>query len=218
MAYGVPMLESSDLMAAGSIKGSGFESVAADVVRLLEEGRFSRADLSRLLPPGDLSFLDCTVMPSLWYPLDTYGRLLDLLVREEGGGDPDYVVRRGRRAAECLYKAGLYRQLDATLDNGGEAFGPLMESLGLAMFEGTHWTVTHAGESANEGSFHIEVLVPEDFPECARWSSQGFIEYLGSRAQGGEAAVSCTSSRPEAMRMLFDTAPIGVLAPAGRRE
>jgi hypothetical protein len=117
-------------------------------------------------------------------------------------------VRRGRRAAERLYKAGLYRQIDAALDDCGEAFGPLMESLGLALFQDTHWTVEHVGLARNQAHFQIEVLVPEDFPECARWSSQGFIEYLGGRAQGGEAGVRCTSSRPEPTRMLFETIPI----------
>ena len=194
-------------MAAGSIKGSGFESVVADVVRLLEEGRFSRAQLNRRLAPHDLAYLDHTIMPSLWYPLDSYARLVAVLVHEEGGGDAAYVVRRGRRAAERLYKAGLYRQLDATLERWGETFGPLMESLGVAMFQGTHWTVEHRGADSKDASFHIEVLIPEDFPECARLSSQGFIEYLGGRARAGDAPVHCTSSRPEPTRMIFDTAP-----------
>jgi hypothetical protein len=195
-------------MAAGSIKGSGFESVVADVVRLLEERRFTRAQLNRRLAPSDLTYLDSTIMPSLWYPLDTYARLVAVLVSEEGNGDAGYVVGRGRRAAERLYKAGLYRQLDATLDRWGETFGPLMESLGVAMFQGTHWTVEHRGDDPGDASFHIEVLIPEEFPECARLSSQGFIEYLGGRARGGDAAVRCTSSRPEPTRMVFETSPI----------
>jgi hypothetical protein len=195
-------------MAVGSVKGSVLESVVADVVRLLEEGRLSRAELNRRLPRDDVAFLDSTIMPSLWYPLDAYARLVDVLVREDGGDAVDYLVRRGRRTAERLYKAGLYRQLDATLEHWGETFGALMETLGVAMFHGTHWTVTHVGEGAKDGSFHIEVMVPENFPECARWSSQGFIEYLGGRAQGGEAAVRCTSTRPEPTLLVFDTISI----------
>ena len=49
------------------------------------------------------------------------------------------------------------------------------------------------------------VAVKPGFPECARLTSQGFIEFLGSRARGDGRAVPVASSRPSPTRLIFDT-------------
>ena len=182
---------------AASIKGSGFESAVADVRRLLAEGRITREELAARLDEEDRRHLEGTIMPSLWYPLSTYDRLIRLLLEKEGAGDPGYLLERGRRAAERLYKAGLYRQLDATLERWGERFGVLMSSLGAAMFSDTRWQVGQVGET-----HRVEVEVPAEFPECARLTSQGFIEYLGQRASGSPVRVA--SHRPLPTRVVYE--------------
>lgn len=182
---------------AASIKGSGFESAAADVLRLVAEGRITREELAARLDDEDRRHLEGTVMPSMWYPLSTYDRLIRLLLEKEGRGDPAYLLERGRRAAERLYKAGLYRQLEATLERWGERFGGLMGTLGAAMFQDTHWKVERLGEV-----HRVEVEVPAEFPECARLTSQGFIEYFGERASGSPVRVA--SHRPLPTRVVYE--------------
>lgn len=186
-------------MSEPAIKGSGFESAVADLQRLAEEGRLDREELEARLEARDLAYLEEKILPSLWYPLSSYERMCDLLLAVEGRGDPEYLVDRGRRAADRLYRAGLYRQLDATVARWGERLGPLLSSLGEAMFRDTRWKVDVAPEG---GSFQVEVHLPPGFPECARHSSTGFIEFLGSHASG--APVVVRSSRPSPDRMLFE--------------
>src|SRR5262245_53084124 len=99
-------------VAVPSIKGSAFLSVVEDLKGLVASGRIRRPELEIRLRASDLRILDDKVLPGLWYPLDTYRRLTEILLEIEGGGKPEYVVRRGARAAERLFAAGLYLQLE----------------------------------------------------------------------------------------------------------
>jgi hypothetical protein len=185
----------------GTIKGTGFESAVTDVQRLVSEGRISRAEVEANLSADERALLETRVLPSSWYSLATYDKLMQLLLEKEGGGDLAYFVERGRRAADRLCKAGLYRQLEATLARWGENFGPLMSTLGSAMFSDTEWKVERRAD-AGQSSHHIEVKIPAGFPDSARYAAAGFIEYLGARASGSSVAVR--TSRPSAVRMHFE--------------
>lgn len=191
-------------MSGAVIKGSAFESAAADVLRLLEAGRVGRQELAKALTPDDLEILDEKVLPSSWYPLATYEHLLEVLVRAEAGSDPDgYLIERGRRAARRLYEAGLYTQLEATIERWGERFGSIMSTLGAAMFRDTVWTLERVSQEDEQIRYRITVKVPADFPDCARLTAQGFIETLGSRAAG--VAVGVESERVSPTELGFTT-------------
>jgi hypothetical protein len=187
--------------AAGNIKGTGFESAVTDVQRLVSEGRLSRAEVDANLSPDERALIEQRVLASSWYSLSTYDKLMQLLLEKEGGGDVAYFVERGRRAADRLYKAGLYRQLEATLARWGENFGPLMATLGSAMFSDTEWKIERRSSGGGQ-MHHIDVNVPAGFPDCARYAAAGFIEYLGSRASGGPVTVR--ESRPAPTRVVFE--------------
>ena len=89
-------------MASAMIKGVAFQSVAADVNRLRQAGVISEADLRVAIKSEEAKYLSEPVVPGLWYPLGTYGRLLDLLCRKEGNDRSEYLIERGARAAEHL--------------------------------------------------------------------------------------------------------------------
>jgi len=184
------------------IKGSGFESAVEDVKRLLERDRLDRDQLEARLEAEDLSYLEEKILPSSWYPLASYDRLIRILWDVEGRGDPEYLVERGRRAADRLYRAGLYRQLEATVERWGERLGPLMASLGQAMFRGTRWKVEVYPDRPESHTFHVDVDVPPEFPDCARHTAAGFIEFLASHSSGGSQRVE--SGRPSPTRVIFD--------------
>jgi hypothetical protein len=190
-----------------SIKGSAFQSVVDDVQALVAAGRVAPAELEARLPAQDLRILAEKVLPGLWYPLATYRRLTELLVAVEGGGRPDYVVRRGARAAERLFAAGLYLQLERGDEIGaqkrarGEGWtereGNLVSSLAGAIFNVSRWRFTVDGEAVHR----IEVSEAEELPEVSRLAAQGFVEYTASRLAGGPVRVS--SERLGRSRIVF---------------
>jgi hypothetical protein len=187
----------------GGVKGTAIESVVADVVRLLEAGRISREDLEVRLEREDLELLEQKLLPSLWYGFGPYGRMMQLLLDVEGHGSVEYLVERGRRAAERLRRAGLYAQLDADRARWGDRLGQMMVSLGPALYRDTTWRFRLGDAGAR---YEIEVDVPVSFPDVCRHATQGFIEHVSTHASG--APVRVTSERVAATRMLFRAEPI----------
>ena len=195
-------------MAAPSIKGTAFQSVVEDLRRLIEAGRLAPDELELALEASDLRILDDKVLPGLWYPLASYQRLTELLMRIEGGGRTDYVVARGARAAERLFAAGVYQQLERGEAIGAEKRarreswsahdGNLVASLAGAIFNVSRWRF--AVEPGEAGASRIEVSEAAALPEVSRFAAQGFIEYTASRL-GGAARV--TSERPSPDHIVF---------------
>src|SRR5688572_1766603 len=98
-------------MTVPSIKGSAFEAVVLDVGRLLQSGKIPREEAATRLEAEDLRLLEDKILPALWYPLASYRRMSELLWEFDGGRDPAYLMGRGARAAERLFDAGLYQQM-----------------------------------------------------------------------------------------------------------
>ena len=194
-------------MGVPSIKGTAFQSVVEDLQGLVATGRISEAELEARLQAEDLRILRDKVLSGLWYPLATYRRLTEVLLAVEGGGRPEYVVRRGARAAERLFAAGLYLQLERGAEIGaekrarGEGWtareGNLVASLAGAIFNVSRWRFTVDSESVHR----IEVSEAEELPEVSRLAAQGFVEYTASRLSGAPVRVS--SERPARGRIVF---------------
>ncbi|HEY8156684.1 MAG TPA: hypothetical protein VII72_21325 [Myxococcota bacterium] len=181
-------------MAASTIKGVAFLSVAADVIRLRKSGVISEADLQTAIKSDELKYLDEPVVPGLWYPLGTYGRLLELLCRKEGGDRAEYLIERGARAAERMMSQGAYREFLATANRWGERAGQAMVQLAKALYGGTRWSASYSGE---EHTAEIVVDDARDFPIAARYAAQGFVQVLFARIEGAEVAVSSHSPKPD---------------------
>ena len=179
----------------GGVKGTALESVVADVNRLVETGVISRADLDVRLDAEDLELLDQKLLPSAWYSLGSYGRLTQLLFETEGRRRIEYLVERGRRAAERIRNAGLYAQFSADRDRWGDRIGAMLVTLGPAMYRDTEWSYRLlAGGSGMR--FEIEVSVPADFPDVCRHATQGFVEYTAVHAAGENVRVSSERVSP----------------------
>jgi len=161
------------------IKGTAIESLVADVNRLVQEGRLRADELEAQLRPEDLEILGQKVLAALWYPLGTYERLTQLMLRVEGRGEIGYVVDRGRRAAARLRDSGIYGQLARERSKLGDRIGRIMVTIGPAIYQDTHWEFRYESpEVATD--FRIETRVPAAFPDLARYAAQGFIEYLSN--------------------------------------
>jgi hypothetical protein len=179
----------------GGVKGTAIESVVADVNRLVDAGGISRADLEVRLEADDLELLGQKLLPSAWYSLGSYGRLMQLLFETEGHRRIEYLVERGRRAAERIRNAGLYAQLSADRDRWGDRLGAMMVTLGPAMYRDTEWSF-HLLTAGGGLRFEIEISVPECFPDVCRHAAQGFIEYTAIHAAGQHVRVSSERVKP----------------------
>lgn len=178
-----------------SIKGTAFQSAPEDLLRLRAEGRISQTLLETRLEADDLEILEQKINPAAWYPIGTYGRMVELLANLEGDGrTEEYCVARGVRAAERLAKAGIYQQLDASVDTLGARIGHFVITLAQMIYNFTHWYF-QAGDE--EGSFSIEVEDARHFPEVARYATQGFIELAATRTAGRPIVVESERPRPD---------------------
>jgi hypothetical protein len=192
-----------------SIKGTAFQSVVEDLCALVAAGRIRGPELAARLAAEDLRILGEKVLPGSWYPLATYRRMTELLMEVEGGGRPEYVVRRGARAAERLFAAGLYLQLERGEEIGankrkrGEGWsereGNLVSSLAGAIFNTSRWRFKV--DPSEPATHRIEVSEAEDLPEVSRLAAQGFIEYTATRLSGSPIRV--TSERSGPSRIVF---------------
>lgn len=182
-----------------SIKGTLFEPVVADVLGLVEAGKLTRTALEARLPSIDLAFFGSKLSAALWYPIETYARLLELLVAVEGGLRPQhYLQQRGARAAQRLIDAGLYSQLEASVGTWGEKTGRIMVTLGRVIYNFGQWSSSLLAEGAQ---LTIEAIDVEPLPEVSRTIVEGFIETITTRALG--APVQVTSERPTPGHILF---------------
>jgi hypothetical protein len=194
-------------MAEPAIKGSAFEAAAADLVSLIERGRISREAVVAALEPGDFELLETKPSPVAWVPIGTYARIVELLLRFEGGGDTEYLRRRGAQAAERLFDSGLYAQLrhgaaigELTESKGEHVFterdGRLMTSLSGAIFNFGAWSFRVV-----EHGYEVEVRDTAALPEVARFAAEGFLEVMTSRTSLRQVRV--TSQRPSPDRIVF---------------
>jgi len=182
-----------------AIKGSAFELAADDLMRLVEKGALRREALGVALEPGDFELLETKPSASAWVPIAAYARIVDLLLRFEGRGDPAYLRARGARAAERLFDSGLYAQL-----KHGAALGALTEVKGEDVFteRDGRLMATLAGAIFNFGSwsfrnlptcYEVEARDSAALPEVARYAADGFLAVITSRTSLRE--VSVTSRR-----------------------
>lgn len=183
-----------------SIKATGFQSAADDLNRLIETGKLSREEVEARVQAGDLRYLDKQLAATTWVPIDTYRRVVEILIEIEAGGTaPEvYLHNRGVRAAQRLHKAGLYRQFDASSETWGNRVGKIATTMAAVLYNFTKWSFELGHE---RGTFTITVDEAAEFPDVARYTAQGYIEYASRVVSGGNERV--TSQRPLPSRVLF---------------
>jgi hypothetical protein len=191
-------------MSRSGVKGTALESVVLDINRLVEDGTIKLDALEARLPSQDVYILESKIQAALWYPLDTFGRLTELLLESEGRGDVRYLVERGRRAAERIVASGIYSQLSAGMaETYGDRVGKVMVTLGPAMFRDTTWSyeaVLAPNGGARVGS-RIVMRAPVEFPDVCRHSTAGFIGFLSERTL--EVPYVMASERTDPQTVVF---------------
>ncbi|HXZ86300.1 MAG TPA: hypothetical protein VEI82_12505, partial [Myxococcota bacterium] len=128
-----------------------------------------------------------------WVPIDVYKRVVEILIEiEAGGSSPEvYLHGRGVRAAQRLHKAGLYRQFEASSETWGNRVGKIATTMAAVLYNFTRWSFELG---SGRGVFQIVVDEARAFPEVARFTAQGYIEYTSRIVSGGNEIVR--SERP----------------------
>ena len=174
-----------------SVKGTLIQAAVAELRELQERGTVSRATLERDLKPDDLKVLDDEILISAWYPMASYGRMLEAIATAVGrSGDADF-VETGRRSAQRLVEMGLYRQLDEhTAERWEERVGKLLLSVASLLwnFGGWEWL------GMDESGFRIRFQGASPMPRSYALRTQGFVEHLAARAAGSRVRVELQRS------------------------
>ena len=185
-------------MPQAHIKGSILVAVTDDLCQLVESGRLSREELEARLEARDLELLDSKIQPALWYPIDSYDRLLRLLVDVEDPGNPAELLRsRGRKAAARLAEAGLYVQLQGDSKPASLDLAQIKRTLSLwgAMVDFSRWSCVL--ETEQPRVFRIEVSEATRFPWVLRQANEGFLAGVFSGLAQREVRVELEDERPD---------------------
>jgi hypothetical protein len=182
-----------------SLKGTVFQGAPEDLRRLVAEGRVRREVLEARLDAEDIALLDEKIQPTAWYPIASYGRMVELLAELEGAGDREaYLVSRGARAGKRLSESGVYQQLETTSENLGPRVGKIIITVANVFYNFSSW---HFEPGENTSRYTIRVEDARHFPDANRYSAQGFIAYVGEKVSGQPVVV--TSERPHPDQILF---------------
>jgi hypothetical protein len=181
-----------------SIKGSAFQSVQADVQRLVDQGDLDLDEVGEELTAKDRDWLDAFVTPVSWMPISTYGRLLELLARAEGGDDPiDYLRARGREAGKRLL-GGAYQGFARASSNLDLKGVQIVIGVARLLYDFMHWEAA----ALPNGSFEIRVSEAKEFPNTALHTAEGFLELYAELTSGQRPTIASTRPSADTIRIL----------------
>jgi len=191
-------------MSVPSIKGVAFKGVVEDLEALRACGGVSDAELGAALSAADRAYLEEQISPGFWYPMETYDRILALLVEKEGAPDGvAYLHARGERAMKRMLDMGLYRQFETIEEGWGGRVGAVMTSLGDAVYNFAHWEFQRPDDEESAArQFAIELREAQAFSENALRTIEGAIAMLAARAANGP--VDVTAERPTRDRIRIE--------------
>lgn len=187
-----------------SLKGAIFQMATEAVNQAVERGRISREELEAKLEARDLQFLEEKILVSTWYPVDSFDRLVRLTGGPATAEYPDYLIRRGRKAADELLGSQVYRRFHDTIQERGDQGGGSVLTLAQLMMNFSSWELLPY-ENGDTSHFVIEVTEAEPMPDVLRYTAQGFIERVAELMVGSPMKV--TSERPTRDLLTFTGHP-----------
>jgi len=191
-------------MSVPSIKGVAFKGVVEDLAALQACGGVSDAEIQAALSESDRVWLEEQISPGFWYPMETYDRILGLLVAKEGGPDAAaYLRARGERAMKRMLDLGLYRQFETIAQGWSVRVGAVMTSLGDAVYNFAQWEFIPPDDEETAGNqFAIELREAQAFSDQALGTIEGAVAMLAARA--ANCAVEVTLERPTRDRVRIE--------------
>ncbi|HVP30075.1 MAG TPA: hypothetical protein VMW35_13060 [Myxococcota bacterium] len=183
-----------------SMKGAFLQGVVADVQKLVERGAVPPAELEARLSAAERKLLAAPLIGALWYPVEAWVHMIELLRDLEGGADPRrYLVERGARAAARIIELGIFRhQIEAFQGERLARIGQIIATLAANIFNFGKWAFVDA-----DGTKAPRIVISEAsrFPKEAQPLFEGFIEALVREAL--HLPLSVRSARPSPEEIEF---------------
>jgi hypothetical protein len=186
------------VMGDPAIKGSVMVNLVTDLLQMRNEGRISGEELTARLAPEDRVILEQDVLPSTWYPIESYRRMTELLLEKEGGGE-DYLRARGAGSAQRILDGGLYTEMRRLRPGARErTFNAVERS--VRSLVALSQTILNFGRGEvlpdpdHPRRLVIQISDAAAYPEVLRFTSEGFYNAC-VRAVG--SGFSWRSSRPQ---------------------
>lgn len=149
-----------------SVKGILF----ADYVRMI---RFHKGvDWTAHLPPGDMAYLADRIVPDAWYPMETFERLGNAILREVAHGEVDAVRLWGRFSVDQLHAA------QPSLLAPGDPVDTLMRFRVLRATYFDFDAIDVRSLSDGHAEIAIHYYMGETAEEAASLQTMGFFERL----------------------------------------
>jgi hypothetical protein len=174
------------------------------VKQAIEAGQISKEEVDVKLDAGDLQFLDEKILVGRWYPVDTFDRLVQLTGGRAAAEDPNYLVRRGRKAANQVLDNQIYGHFNETIEERGDQGGASVLTLAQLMMNFSRWELLPY-RNGDASHFVIKVTEAGPMPDVLRYTAQGFIERVAELMVGGPMQV--TSERPTLDQLTFTGRP-----------
>lgn len=182
-----------------SLKGITMQYAVKRLRAHRESGKLTDDVIEARLERDDREILDHRINTTLWYPIDSYDRIMLLLREVEGGTGDEWWIRFGEEHAEELL---LFRPVQVIM-RGARSFGSRAGSalikLSRLYFNFGEWSFD--GDSLE--SFTAEVRETAPMSEPCRLIVLGFIRYLVRQFVGHD--VTIVSERPAEDVIIYRT-------------
>jgi hypothetical protein len=192
-----------------SVKGIFLAGAVAEVRKAIRADRVPREQVEVRLDSQDIPFLDEKVDATLWYPVATLGRFLDVLADLQGGDPRDALVEIGRRAADMAAQTGRYQQLARDRKIGESPsevlrYGRLVTTVITAFYDFSRMSFgPHPSEAK---AFQIDWYDVADLPEANRHCAVGFIARVAHQVSPSRFRVE--SERPTPDHIVLTLRPV----------
>jgi len=181
------------------LKGVTMQAATRRLLAHREGGRLTDDKLEGRLEPEDIEILEQEIAPTLWYPIESYDRIVALLREVEGGASDDWWVEYGKESASEILAFGPVQ----ALLKGARSFGPragiVLIRLSTLYFNFSKWKFQ--GESLE--SFQVEVKECEPMSEPCRLIILGFLRHLAKEFVGHSVPIG--SERPSSDTIIYRT-------------
>jgi hypothetical protein len=167
-------------MSVPSVKGAAVQPVVKRMQKLVDQGKLSVSELEFRLGQDELDLLEQEIEPTLWYPIRSHDRLLEVKRDLLGAGEDRYLVELARRTAESLLSSGPYATMLESARSFGDRAGVPLIQMSKLIYNFTSWE--YEGESLED--FTVHVSDARDFPETSRFSAEGFMGFVAEAMLG----------------------------------
>jgi hypothetical protein len=182
-----------------SAKGSVVVGVVSSLRSMKRAGRVSEEMLAARLSGGALSLLAEKIEGGRWYPMATFGELVDC-EWEVTGRDPAYAREAGARSADRMFDAGLYQQLDyaGRVSRAKSQDELLRQAKLITTVTGALYSFLTTSVRISRDGSQLEIVYANAalFREALRFSTEGFMNRVNER-QGSARRWSSERARPD---------------------